>query len=644
MRDGCDFNVDKYVREKIARLSKSDRDMKSIFQLMTDESEAEKTFSESNDGYLITKITYGEFKSRTEQMAGTLKHLLGSGYADHFIGIYMNNCEEWLEIFWGLLMLGYRPLLMNNRMSVELLEEIIVQYNVSAVISDGRSFGVRTVKLEEINADFGSNEIVSADNDDWANEIALMSSGTTNNVKLCIYNGETMYYQICDSADIIQHCKQVKQHYQNHLKLLTFLPFYHIFGLVAVYMWFSFFGCTFVFLRDFSSDTILNTVRRHKVTHIFSIPLLWNTVYETVVRTAKERNEYEKLQKGIKIANKLSGVPGLGKAFSKKAFAQVREQLFGDSIKYLISGGSAVSSDVLSFFNAVGYPISNGYGMTEIGIASVELSNKNAVRNSKSVGIPFSSVAYKLTEEGELLVKGETMADVVMEGGHIVDRTENGWFHTNDLATQKDGRYFILGRKDDVIIGPSGENLNPDVLEDKIRIAGAEQVCIVNCKVGMNKLPMLVIKVPFYATSDAMKRIESDAYSRIKELSLDMVIGKVIITRNELLEKDDFKLNRRKIAARIESGSITCVDPEKDVVNATELTEKVIEIIARVLGKQVEEVKPDSNLMYDLGGTSLDYFTIVMDLQKEFSVTISENDGQYFKTANEFAEYIERSR
>lgn len=642
MRDGCNYNVNEYVREKLQLLENSDRDMKSIYRLMT--REPEKIFSESNDGYLISKITYGEYKERTELRAGTLKQMLGDECVGKFVGIYMNNCQEWIETFWGLLMLGIKPLLMNNRMSAELLEEIIVQYDVKTVITDGRSFGVKTINIEEINARFGSDEKVSAERDGWANEIAVMSSGTTNHVKLCIYNGETLYYQICDSARLIQECKQIKQHYENHLKLLTFLPFYHIFGLMAVLMWFSFFGCTFVFLKDFSSDTILNTVRRHKVTHIFSIPLLWNTVYENVIRTAKERNEYEKLKKGIRVANKLSGVPVLGKAFSKKAFASVREQLFGDSIRFLISGGSAISEDVLSFFNAIGYPISNGYGMTEVGIASVELSGKNAVRNSKSVGSPFSSVEYKLSDDGELLIKGETMADIVMEGGKVVDRTENGWFHTNDLACEKDGRYFILGRKDDVIIGANGENLNPDVLEDKICIDGAEMVCIVNKKAGQNKLPVLLVKVPYYASVEVMKKVESYSYERLKELSLDSVIGKVIITRNELLAPDDFKLNRRKIADRLESGSIVQVDPEKDVVNASELTAKVIEIFARVLGKQIEEIKADSNLMYDLGGTSLDYFTIVMELQKEFSVSFEQQNEQYFKTANEFAEYIEKCR
>jgi acyl-CoA synthetase (AMP-forming)/AMP-acid ligase II len=76
--------------------------------------------------------------------------------------------------------------------------------------------------------------------------------------------------------------------YNGSIKQLAFLPFYHIFGLFAVYYWFAFFGRTFVFLKDYSPDTIARTCRRHEVTHIFAVPLLWHTVEE-------------KIQKGVRM-------------------------------------------------------------------------------------------------------------------------------------------------------------------------------------------------------------------------------------------------------------------------------------------------------------------------------------------------------
>ena len=69
---------------------------------------------------------------------------------------------------------------------------------------------------------------------------------------------------------------------KKQLKQLAFLPFYHVFGLFAVYFWFTFFGRTLVFLRDYSADTILKTCRRHQVTHIFAVPMLWHTIEKQV--------------------------------------------------------------------------------------------------------------------------------------------------------------------------------------------------------------------------------------------------------------------------------------------------------------------------------------------------------------------------
>ena len=139
MSDKPNYDLDKYVSDKLKKLQESDKDLKSIFLLMT--GEPEKLFAESNDGYNITKITYGEFRERTERMAGSLSVVLGNMSRNSFVGIYMNNCEEWLEIFWALLMLGFRPLLVNNRMSKSVLGDIIKQYDVKAVISDAGELG-----------------------------------------------------------------------------------------------------------------------------------------------------------------------------------------------------------------------------------------------------------------------------------------------------------------------------------------------------------------------------------------------------------------------------------------------------------------------------------------------------------------------
>ena len=173
------------------------------------------------------------------------------------------------------------------------------------------------------------------------------------------------------------------------------MPFYHVFGLIAVYIWFAFFSRAFVQLNDLSPQTIVNTIKRHKVTHIFAVPLFWETVYDQAIKTIKSRGDktYQKFLKGMQLSRKLGSAPLLGNAFTKAAFREVRENLFGESICFLITGGSAIRPEVIEFFNAIGYRLADGYGMTEtspvLTVLSPEPSSGRTI-NSPSAVIPIA--------------------------------------------------------------------------------------------------------------------------------------------------------------------------------------------------------------------------------------------------------------
>ena len=90
MSDNPKYDLDKYVSDKLEKLKASDRDLKSVFLLMTAESDS--LFAESNDGYKITKITYGEFKERTERMAGSLFGGIGGKGKEKNVRNLNNQC------------------------------------------------------------------------------------------------------------------------------------------------------------------------------------------------------------------------------------------------------------------------------------------------------------------------------------------------------------------------------------------------------------------------------------------------------------------------------------------------------------------------------------------------------------------------
>lgn len=635
--------IQDFVNYKLGKLTDSDRKFKDIFEIMYENSD--NIFAERTDGYRIIKTTYGQCRDEIIRLSSVVASTLLSYEKNSVIGIYMSNSVEWIEIFWALLRSGYRPLLMNSRLDDATLNRVIEDNDIAAVISESKTFCVKTFDVKDIIG----TEVGTVFEAVWADELIVMSSGTSENVKLCVYTGEKFYHQLCNSVDIIKESKAIKRHYEGELKLLTFLPFYHIFGLAAVFMWFAFFSRTFVFLNDFGADTILNTVRKHKVTHIFAVPLLWNKVYEAAIKKVRERGEktYNKFQKGLRIAGKLDFNPSLAASFSKKAFKEVREKLFGDSIQFLIAGGSYISPEVVTFFNGIGYHMAVGFGMSEVGITSVELSDRAKIRNTCSVGKPFQSMEYTISENGELLIRGDGMAARIIQRGEVKLLGTDEWFHTKDeVILSEDGRYYINGRLDDMIPCKTGENLNPNRIEAMIDVAGVRCSCLISKKNEFKEpKPVLIIEVNKYLSNDRMKEILNNVKEQLVQNKLDGTINEVVLTKDTLMGAEEFKLNRHRISRLYEQGKISAVTPyECDTVDEPipeELLLDMREIFAEALSVEKDSLSEDLHFFYDLDGSSLDYLSLLSDIKNKYDVAFPENEEVTLGTIREFCKYIQ---
>ncbi|MBR5708975.1 MAG: AMP-binding protein, partial [Oscillospiraceae bacterium] len=474
--------INDYVKDKLRRFDEAGRDFAALFELMF--SERDNVLYEVSEGYRIVRTTYGEAREAVLGKSAALSKLLADCPRGAAVGIYLENGPEWIETLWAVLRSGFTPLLMNMRLDDATLREALRSCGAVAVISAEKEFGVRAIHaLPPAEPAEGKAE--------FAEELLVMSSGTSAHVKLCAYGAEEFYRQICDSLDIITRCRAMKKLYKGRIKHLDFLPFYHIFGLTAVYIWFGFFGRTFVHLGDLAPQTIVNTIRRHEVTHIFSVPLFWEKVREQALRVIDGRGKRAKFDRALALSLKIGDVPLLGPLFKKLAFREVRDNLFGESISFMISGGSAVPASALEFFNAIGYRLANGYGMSETGITSVELSDSARARCTGSVGRPLGSITYSLGEDGALRVSGSSTARYIIEDG--VRREREAVFDTRDLAEERGGRFFILGRRDDLVVSPGGENLNPVIIESRFEdIEGLEGVCLVADGSGGESLPVLL--------------------------------------------------------------------------------------------------------------------------------------------------------
>lgn len=622
--------VNRFVAEKLRRFESMERSFAALFELMF--SEEDNILYERSEGYRIIKTTYGEARREAVCRASALGQRLAAFPRDAVVGLYMDNSLAWIECFWAVLAAGFRPLLMNLRLDRETLEDALCRSGAVAVVSDREEFSLPTILAESLtDGSFAPPE------GPFGSELLVMTSGTSAHLKLCAYSAQELYFQIRDSYHIIRRCRAIKGLYKGNLKLLAFLPFYHIFGLAAVYVWFGFFSRTFVQLNDLAPQTILNTIRRHEVTHIFAVPLFWERICEQAMKTIRGRGEktFAKFQRALALSRRLARLPGLGALFSRLAFREVRENLFGESIRFLISGGSSIRPEVIPFFNGIGYRLANGYGASEIGIGSVELSASSRWLDPGWVGKPMSSLEYHINEEGELLVRGGAVASWVLDGDRKLPAGD--WFNTHDLAECRRGHYRILGRRDDLVIGPNGENLNPNLIEEKLRSEELPELCLINA--GQ---PTLLFSVPRTLSAGALASRKEALLSALREHGMTRQIGKIVPVGEPLLREGEFKLNRRRLREDYLSGALAPLSPAPERPGEEEdaLLLRLRDAVAAALGRSADEVSADADFFMDLGGSSLDYFALISALREEYGIEFPAESGSGLSTVRALSAYL----
>jgi long-chain acyl-CoA synthetase len=206
-----------------------------------------------------------------------------------------------------------------------------------------------------------------------------------------------------------------------------------------------------------------------------SVPLIIEKVYKTAVVPVVEKSRILSWMR--------DRMPRLLYWFIGKRL----KKSFGGKIKFFGIGGSKLDSTVEDFLLKARFPYAIGYGLTE----TAPLITNAIVGKTKvgSIGVPAYNVEVKLrnvdpeTGEGEIMAKGD---NVMLGYYRDPERTravlsDDGWFRTNDLATvDSKGRYYIKGRLGNMIVGPAGENIYPEEIEQLINtIRGVNESLVV---------------------------------------------------------------------------------------------------------------------------------------------------------------------
>ena len=609
--------VSKIVTENIEALKNAPQTFESIYTIIKNRFTSE-TFGEWLENGEVCKMSYYELYERVDEFTKAVNAYYASNvWGDsEFVGIFLENSVDWVALFWGILQAGLKPVLLNTRHNISINNEIVNEMDLAFVVSEDdridRAVSVKTLLAAGKDKKLDKNSIA------WADEIILITSGSTSKPKIISHSGKTICLQVEMSADIVKANQSIQYNAKLDIHNLAFLPFYHIFGLIATLMWFMFFGRGFVFLPKYDAQSIQFVCKRVGVTHFFAIPLVWNKTVAALEREVAKQGKTEKFNKAIKFSNKLQNIfPLLGPIIVRKIiFKKVRRQLMGERLAFLISGGGFIAPRTLEVLNGLGYSIYAGYGLTECGVICVELSRNAKFRNGTSTGKIFSNVKYKISEEGELLIPNDHSMNGIYVDGKF-NEFKDEFYPTNDLVNvDETGRLHIIGRLDDVIIGPNGENISPEEIESRINKGAFTQEAMINCQLPGSDEKQMILVLADDGSMGAFEKASSlkGVYASIDTLTMSERPVKVLNLIGSMPE--NFKgIDRKDLASKLENQVLfatECTRPTDEEVTRTrtaeytELIGKVCDVYAEVLNKDRSEITETSNFI-SLGGDSMQY-------------------------------------
>ena len=273
-------------------------------------------------------------------------------------------------------------------------------------------------------------------------------------------------------------------------EVISFLPLSHVYARIVDYL-FLYCGCQITYVSP--PEKVVEYIAEVKPTIMGSFPGLYEKAYVRIVsRLQHEGGLRARLFAwALRVGRKARGAiwqgrrPGLLTRLQyavarKLVFAKVLER-FGGRLKFTVSGGAPLAREVAEFFDIVGLPILNGYGLTES--SPVITVNRLETNRLGSVGPTAPGVEIHIAEDGEILARGP---NIMLGYWHKPEATKEavdagGWLHTGDIGhLDKDGFLFITDRKKNLIATSGGKKVAPEPIEARLRTSPyiAQAVCV----------------------------------------------------------------------------------------------------------------------------------------------------------------------
>ncbi len=462
-----------------------------------------------------------------------------------------------------------------------------------------------------------------ANKDDTA--MIIYTSGTTGSPKGVMIS----FDNILANAESVSADVKI---YTPEQRVLVLLPLHHVYPLMGTIIIPLYVGETCVFSPSMKSEDILGTLQKHEITLFIGVPRLF---------TAIRKGIREKIDKSF-LARHLFNLAEFldSPKFSKLVFKTVHQR-FGGKMQFMPCGGAAIDNESARDFKTLGFDLLTGYGMTEAS-PMISFTHPGTLKIGASGQVlPKNEVRIV---DGEITAKGRN----IMQGYYnrpeeTAQVLRDGWLYTGDLGYVDEENYvFVTGRKKDIIVLPSGKNINPEEIEIKL-LKTFDTISEIGVFLHENVL-QAVIYPNFQKTSEqGIHHIEEhfrwdviDSYNH--SASSAKKIMKFTVVKEELPKTRLGKIRRFQLPElTAKTLRTTLREQEPD-------SPEYLNIKEYLHAQSKHPIYPDSHLELDLGLDSLDKVSLHTYLQSTFGLNISDDEILRHPTVEQLADYVREKK
>jgi len=537
-------------------------------------------------GLRISRWSYARLASCAFQFARELESR-GIGAGDRVL-FWSENSPEWIVAFYGCLLRGAVVVPLDLKSAPDFAARVQQQVSAKLLLADEPQLNLPHLSLKNLSSTH-SDATYSATPNDLVQ--IVFTSGTTAEPKgVCL----THRNLLANIAPIEKEFRKYArwERFVHPLRFLCLLPLSHVFGQLMGMFIPQLIGAEVYFRESYKPSEIVEVVKKQRINTVVTVPRVLDTLKEDLSR------------KDAKIEAQLSAAEGRHFLRNWWTFRSVHRR-FGWRFWAFVTGGATLESDTETFWRRLGYAVIQGYGMTET--ASLTSLSHPFRMQQGSIGKPVAGQEVKLSDDGEILVRGDNVSPGYWNSTRQTLTDQQGWIHTGDIGeVDADGNIFFRGRSKDTIVTAAGLKIFPADLEAALDHQPEIKESTVIPLPGSGGTEALAVLIPRNGQSDLNAAVQraNDSLAEFQRVRHWVVWSKSDFPRTTGTRK----VIKGQVVAALEN----TVAPMS------------LPVLSRIVGAEAAHLNRSAKLSDDLKLDSLGRVELLSALEDQYQIEIDE--------------------